>query len=49
MDIFDQYLFEELVSEYERAGLTDYEELHIRFCKLNHLEEVKPYLLLLAL
>lgn len=49
MDIFDQYLFEELVSEYERSGLTndDYEELYIRFCNLNHLEEVKPYLLVM--
>lgn len=49
MDIFDQYLFEELVSEYERSGLTDddYEELYIRFCKLNHLEEAKPYLLVM--
>ena len=24
MDIFDQYLFEELVSEYERSGLPNY-------------------------
>lgn len=49
MDIFDQYLFEELVSEYERSGLTndDYEELYIRFSNLNHLEEVKPYLLVM--
>ena len=49
MDIFDQYLLEELVSEYERSGLTndDYEELYIRFCNLNHLEEVKPYLLVM--
>lgn len=49
MDIFDQYLFEELVSEYERPGLTDddYEELYIRFCNLNRLEEVRPYLLVM--
>ncbi len=47
MDIFDQYIYEELVSEYERSGLTDddYEELYMRFCNLDHLEEVKPYLL----
>lgn len=47
MDIFDQYLFEKLVLEYKRSGLTnnDYEELYIRFCNLNHLEKVKSYLL----
>lgn len=49
MDIFDQYIFEELVSEYEHLDLTDddYEELFIRFCNLDHLEEVKPYLLVM--
>lgn len=46
MDIFDQYIYEELVSEYERYDLTDddYEELYMRFCNLDHLEEDKPYL-----
>lgn len=49
MDLFDQYLFDELISEYERSDLTsdDYEELYIRFCNINHLEEVKPYLLVM--
>lgn len=49
MNTFDQYLFEELVSEYGRSGLTDddCEDLYIRFCNLNHLEEVKPYLLVM--
>lgn len=49
MDIFDQYIYEELVSEYERSGLTDddYEELYMRFCNLGYLEEVKPYLLVM--
>ena len=49
MDIFDQYLFEKLVSEYNRPDLTDddYEELYIRFCNLDYLEEVKPYLLVM--
>ena len=49
MDIFDQYLFEKLVSEYTRPDLTDddYEELYIRFCNLDYLEEVKPYLLVM--
>ena len=46
MDIFDQYLFEELVSVYERSSLTDddYEELYIRFCSHDHIEEIKPYI-----
>ncbi len=46
MDIFDQYIFEEIVSEYERSNLTneDYEELYIRFCNLSHLDEAKPYI-----
>lgn len=49
MDIFDKYLFEELVLEYERSDLTDddYEELYIRFCNLNYMDEVKPYLLVM--
>lgn len=49
MDIFDQYIYEELVSEYERSGLTDddYEELYMRFCNLDHLSEVKPYLIVM--
>ncbi len=49
MDIFDKYIFEELVSEYNKPNLSndDYEELYIRFCNLNHLEEAKPYLLVM--
>lgn len=47
MDIFDQYLYEELVSEYGRSGLTDddYEELYVRFCNHSYIEEVTPYIL----
>lgn len=46
MDIFDQYLFDELVSEYEKEDLSfeNYEELYQRFCNLSYLSEVKPYL-----
>lgn len=49
MDIFDQYLFEELVSEYGRPGLTDddYEELYVRFCNHSYIEEVTPYILVM--
>lgn len=49
MDIFDQYLFDEIVSEYESPCLTeeDYEGLYTRFFHLNHLEEVQPYLLVM--
>lgn len=47
MDIFDQYIFDELVSEYSKPDISDddYEELYIRFSNLSHLEEVKPYIL----
>lgn len=46
MDIFDQYIFDELVAEYEKEGLSfeEYEELYQRFNNLSHLDEVKPYL-----
>lgn len=46
MDIFDQFLFEELAMQYAQTNLTkdDYEELYMRFCNLNHLTEVQPYL-----
>ena len=49
MDIFDQYIYEELISEYEHSDLTDddYEELFTRFSNLHHLDEVKPYLLVM--
>lgn len=47
MDIFDQYLFEELTTQYSKSDLSDdeYEELYMRFCNIDHLEEVQPYLL----
>ena len=47
MDIFDQYLFEELTTQYSKSGLSadDYEELYMRFCNMDHLEEVQPYLM----
>ena len=47
MDIFDQYLFEELTTQYSKSGLSadDYEELYQRFCNLDYLKEVRPYLL----
>jgi len=47
MDIFDQYLFEELTTQYSKSGLSadDYEELYMRFCNIDHLDEVQPYLM----
>lgn len=47
MDIFDQYLYEELTTQYARPALSadDYEELYQRFCNMDYLAEVKPYLL----
>lgn len=47
MDIFDQYTFEEIIKEYNKPNLNveDYEELYIRLCHIDYLEEVKPYLL----
>ena len=47
MDIFDQYLFEELTTQYSKSGLSadDYEELYMRFCNMDHLDEVQPYLM----
>ena len=47
MDLFDQYLYEELTTQYARPGLSadDYEELYQRFCNMDYLAEVKPYLL----
>lgn len=46
MDAFDQYLYDELVSQYRSSELSqdEYEELYYRFCSLDHLREVKPYL-----
>lgn len=47
MDIFDKYLLEELTTQYAKADLTanDYEELYMRFCAMDYLDEVQPYLL----
>lgn len=47
MDIFDQYLFEELTVQYAKSSLSDddYEELYMRFCNMDYLSEVRPYLL----
>lgn len=47
MDIFDQYLFEELTMQYSKSGLSadDYEELYMRFCNIDYLDEVQPYLM----
>ena len=46
MDIFDQYLFKELTTQYARQGLSldDYEELYQRFCNMDYLPEVRPYI-----
>lgn len=47
MDVFDQYLFEELTSQYSKPELShdDYKELFQRFCNIDYLKEVQPYLL----
>lgn len=47
MDIFDQYLFEQLTMQYSKSGLStdDYEELYMRFCNMDYLDEVQPYLM----
>ena len=47
MDIFDQYLFDEIKVAYEKDNLTneDYEEIYERFCNIDYLTEVRPYLL----
>lgn len=47
MDTFDQYLYEELATQYAKPNLSadDYEELYQRFCNIDYLAEVKPYLL----
>lgn len=46
MDIFDQYLFEELTAQYSKDYLSadDYEEIFMRFCNMDYLPEVQPYL-----
>lgn len=46
MDAFDKFIFDELVTQYARKGLSfdDYEELFQRFKRMEYLEEVQPYL-----
>lgn len=46
MDIFDQFLFDEIVESYFQTDLSseDYEEIYQRFLNLDHVPEVKPYL-----
>lgn len=50
MDIFDQHLFEELTAEYAKTNLSydDYEELYMRFCNIDYMNEVRPYLLVMC-
>lgn len=47
MDVFDRFLFDEIVESYLQPDLTteDYEEIFQRFLNLDHVPEVKPYLL----
>ena len=47
MDIFDQYIYNELTTQYEKSELSadDYDELYQRFCNMDYLIEVQPYLL----
>lgn len=47
MNIFEQYIFEELTQQYAESNLSleDYEELYQRFSNIDDLPEVKPYLL----
>lgn len=46
MDIFDECLFKELTTQYAKPNLSadDFEELYMRFCNLDYLPEVMPYL-----
>lgn len=46
MDVFDQYLFDEITTAYAKGNLSyeDYEELYQRFQNISHVPEVKPYL-----
>lgn len=47
LDIFDQYILDELVEEYNKSDISDddYKELYQRFCNISHLAEVQPYLI----
>lgn len=44
-----QYLFDELVAEYEQHGLTNenYDELYVKLCGLSHINEVYPSLIVM--
>ena len=47
MDVFDKYLFEEITNDYDKDDLSteDYGEIYQRFLNLEHIPEVKPYIL----
>lgn len=47
MDVFDKYLFDEITQDYDQDDLSseDYEEIYQRFLNLEHIPEVKPYIL----
>ena len=47
MDVFDKYLFDEITQDYSQNDLTseDYEEIYQSFINIQHIPEVKPYLL----
>lgn len=47
MELFDKLLFEDLEKAYEKADINseDMEEMFERFSYLEHLKEVKPYIL----
>lgn len=47
MDVFDEYLYTELINDYAQPNLQeeDYEELYQRFLNINHVPEVNPFIL----
>lgn len=47
MDMFDKFLFDEITQDYNKDNLSseEYEEIYQRFLNLEHVPEVKPYLL----
>ncbi len=47
MDVFDQYLFDEIAKMYAKSNLApaDYDEIYQRFLYLDRIPEVKPYLM----
>lgn len=46
MDVFDQFLYDEITKAYTKGKLSadDYEELYQRFLNIDYLQEVRPYL-----